>query len=746
MSLYKAAIKLAKQGFHIFPLKENGKTPIVDNFTGAAVLDPKDLKKFWFDDILELEHQYNIGVATTKFKKAGALLVVDIDDKDGKKGSENLLKLELEGFEFPTTLTQTTPTKGRHLIYKCKEPVKQGSNVLAEGIDIRSRGGYIVGAGSLIENVAYKMDSAKIADAPEWLIEKCNDVKYTEERAAKVDGVKVDQKLALKRARDFLERGPVSIQGEGGDHTAFMVVNRIKDMGVIQESALPLLQETWNERCDPPWSYEELEQKVINAYVYGQNAVGVDAPESDFEKVAYDEDGRTPIQKLNEEFAFIVLGGKSTIVQKRADGEINYMSVQAFHDLLKAFTIQGGSGRKKQLSEVWFAHESRPTYHSAELHPGREAPEGVYNLWRGFKCEPLADDEEPTKQMLEGVRLFKEHALENICLGNEELFSWLMGYFAHLVQKPWQKPLTALVFKGDKGVGKNALIDRIGNLFNGHYLLTSNKRYLTSNFNKHLANLVLFVLDEAFWSGDKQAEGILKDLITGHTHLIEHKGREMFSAKNVTRLCIIGNEDWVVPASKDERRYAIFNVSDKRQGDKKYFKKMRKLIDIEGGNRLLLKELLEFDLDSVDINTAPDTVGLLEQKLASLGPIQSWWYSCLKEGTILGHAGYDFNGGWPENVSRGDIRDAFIAYSKKRGVRSWLPDAGAFGKSFQKVMPNLKSKRISVDNQRVYAYVLPNLAGCRKQFEEYIRHKVDWEDPEGPDETEPPTNLLELFK
>ena len=359
------------------------------------------------------------------------------------------------------------------------------------------------------------------------------------------------------------------------------------------------------------------------------------------------------------------------------------------------------------------------------MHPAQDAPEGVYNLWRGFKCEPLAPDEAPTKSMLEGVRLFKEHALENICLGDKDLYNWLMGYFAHLIQRPWEKPLTALVFKGDKGVGKNALIDRIGRLFNGHYLLTSNKRYITSNFNKHLANLILFVLDEAFWSGDKQAEGILKDLITGNTHLIEHKGREMFSAKNVLRLCIIGNEDWVVPASKDERRYAVFNIGNSRQGDKKYFTKMRRLIDKKGGNRLLMRELLDFDLNSVDVNAAPNTVGLLEQKIESLNPIHSWWYSCLEENTILG---IDFQNDWPSEVGRTQLRDAYVTYAKQRGIKSWLPDSSAFGRTFKKCIPSVHSTRSRGDTGRLRSYSIPDLKQARIEFEAFIRHKIEWAD------------------
>jgi len=734
MSFYQSAKELAAKGFYVFPLLENGKTPAVSDFTHAATNDPNDLKKFWYDPVLELEHHYNIGIATN------TLLVVDVDNKGKKTGSDSILKLELEGKTFSKTLTQKTP-HGFHHIYKIKKPIPQGANVLGPGLDIRARGGYIVGAGSIVDGKTYKINTVGIADAPEWIVKKCNEKRVTK-KAAKKSGKKISQKGAMIRAKEYLlQQAPVAIEGAGGDQTTFTVAVRLKDFGLSASNCFEVMQDNWNENCQPPWAPDDLKQKIENAYAYGQNAPGADAPENDFEVIegsgksgeggtsetgCEDEDDITdPIEELNKEFAFIVIGGKSTIL-KQTRNEVSYLTVSAFHDLIKASTIQTGNGRRKQLSELWMASHKRATYESIEMLPCRETAKGVYNLWRGFTCEPLKSQQDATPDQIRGVELFKEHALKNVCLDNADLFRWLMGYFAHLVQKPWQKPLTALVFKGKKGVGKNALIDRIGNLFGTHYLLTSNRRYITSNFNKHLGNLILFVLDEAFWSGDKQAEGILKDLITGGSHLIEQKGREMYRSRNLLRVCIIGNEEWVIPASEDERRFAVFNVGDARAQDKEFFHTMRVLIDKKGGNRLLLRELMDFDLKSVDVNAAPQTIGLLHQKIASLNPIHSWWLGCLKEGVIL-H--FDFGDNeWPKTIGKEQLRNAFLSYAKARGIRSWLPDASTFSRVFTQPLPHIKSQRVGEQRSRQRVYLLPGLDASRAHFDHFIGHELEWED------------------
>lgn len=729
MSIFDSVKDLTARGFYVIPLIPDSKLPIFKKFTDKASDDHNDLIDYWYDKIFEIDIQNNIGIITSKYRGGGALLVVDVDNKNGKCGSDTILELELKGFEFPKTLTQKTPTGGYHLIYKINSPIKQGVSVLGEGLDIRSKGGYIVGAGSLINDKAYTIDNAPIVKAPNWIIEKCKESKKRETRKKKPIK-KVSQKGAMLRAKDYLlNKAEIAIEGAHGDQTTFIVASKLKDIGVNEDNCFNLMQDNWNDNCQPPWAPDELKQKIENAYSYGQNVIGADSPEADFEPIEDSEEISDPVDELNKQYAFIIVGGKSAIISQNNKEPVSYMSTQAFHDLLKAHTIQTGNGKTKQLTQFWMSSHKRATYDSIELLPCKETPKGVYNLWRGFTCEPLKHVDDATEEMREGVRLFKEHALENACSGNKELFHWLMGYFAHLIQKPWEKPLTALVFKGKKGVGKNVLVKCIGSLLGCHYKVEANPRYLLSNFNKHLENLLMFVLDECIWSGDKKAEGILKDLITGEVHTIEQKCREIYYVKNILRVVILSNADWAVPASTDERRFAIFNMGNKRQCDEKFFDSMIDLLSNRGGNQLLLRELLDFDLSTIDINKAPNSQGLLDQKLESLDPMHSWWYSSLKEGAIL-HLETFGNHDWPQKLSREQVRNAFFSYAKQRGIKTWLPDAAKFGRRFNDVLPGISSKDHRDKETRQRLYIFPSLKECQNLFNKFIGHSVNWEDIE----------------
>ena len=85
---------------------------------------------------------------------------------------------------------------------------------------------------------------------------------------------------------------------------------------------------------------------------------------------------------------------------------------------------------------------------------------------------------------------------------------------------------------------------------------------------------LLLQAEEAVWAGDKAAEGRLKSLITSKIQMIEAKGIDPIRVTNYVRLVMTSNEDWVVPAGMDERRFAVFDIAPTVKGNFAYFKEM----------------------------------------------------------------------------------------------------------------------------------------------------------------------------
>lgn len=715
MSFLSRALPLSKT-FRVFPLIPGSKLPAIKSYPSEASQDEEKIRK-WAERFPDA----NVGIATDD------LCAIDIDNKGEKKGDDEVLLLELQGCEFHPTFEQITPTGGRHLIYRVDAPIKQGSNVLAPGIDTRGKGGYVVGAGSITELGVYTAIERAISTAPDWLLARVGEQRKPRRRGLQEGLASPISSQAVSRAIDYLvSSAPLAKEGQGGDETTFKVAAKLKDLGCDEATCVELMIERWNSRCEPPWALESLRGKVANAYSYGQNSIGVDDPSADFEPVSSVPEPETPhpFDILNQEYAYILTGGKDHILREtkdhRSQFHLQHLDIEAFHRKLSSFTMDGAA-----ISKLWIRNEKRRSYDGLCFLPGKSAPKNFYNLWRGFSVDPL--DRSPTRQEQDSLDAFLEHARTNVCLGDQSLSQWLISYFAHLVQIPWEKPLVALVMRGRKGVGKNALIERIGFLLGDSFAVVSNRRYLTGNFNSLLENKLMLTLDEAFWSGDKAAEGVLKDLITGEYHRIERKGKEPYRVENCLRVAILGNEEWLVPASEDERRFAVFTVGEARMQDRKFFREMREGMEA-GGYRLLLRFLQEFKIE-VDVTEAPITAGLAEQKTHSLRPVQQWWHESLAAGRILGA---DFSGGWPEEVEKERFRQAFIRYARDRSIGGWVPDQGAISKHILQCAPTMQSGRLRREGERNYFYKLPPLEVAREQWDEYIGHKTKWEtDEEG---------------
>ena len=727
------ALALAAAGFYVFPIVAGKKAPpAVQNWQDFALRDPAVIKSWWQNN----PHD-NIGIFTGKFAtnvsdttwREDALLVVDVDVKGDKHGDTELLRLELDGWDLPDTCTHFTPTGGRHLLYRVRAPVRQGTNVLGNGLDIRSKGGYIVAPGSTLGATGeYRTNGADLLDAPEWLIGRCGTASERLGRQSDVRGAapaSVDADRARRRVAHYLlHEAPLAIEGQGGDETTYKVAAHCKDLGVSAEQAILLAHLHWNDRCSPPWVLEDLTEKFQNAYLYGKHVPGVATPETAFAVVTDPPppvETLHPYQEMNKHYAFVLAGGGAHILWETTnqDGreKLEHLSVSAFNLKFAPIKMRVGK-REESVSQLWLESKERREYEGLVFMPAQTAPARFYNLWRGFAVVPSESDKPHP-----AVDAFLEHARTNVCRGSEELFRWLVGYFAHLVQRPWEKPLVALVLRGGKGVGKNALVERIGAVLGGHFLLTSNRRYLVGNFNGHLENCLLFALDEAFWSGDKQAEGTLKDLITGREHVIEHKGKEPYTVANKTRIVIIGNEDWLVPASHDERRFAVYDVGDGRKQDRQFFQRMREGME-SGGYACLLRYLLDYPLAGLDLNQAPQTQALTDQKHHSMDPLYQWWLDCLEEGALLG---YEFHG-WAREVECVRFRSAFRRYAQERNIRSRVPEDRSIGRLMKVCLPSIMKKRCSKkgDEGQPYAYQIPTLIDARAEWDRFIGHPATW--------------------
>jgi hypothetical protein len=323
------------------------------------------------------------------------------------------------------------------------------------------------------------------------------------------------------------------------------------------------------------------------------------------DKIAEELDADVAV--INKSHALVLAGDKAVVMKfERIAGReqfrlVNIGSFKQWYANKQVLVRR----RTMSIADYWLSHEQRRQYEGVEFAPEGGRP-AYYNLWRGFSVTPRAGD----------CSRFLAHLKDNVARGNQDHYHWIVGWFAQMVQQPTLKPGTALCFRGKQGVGKTKIGEVIGSLFGDHYQLVADPRYIVGQFNSHMASLILLHADEAFWAGDKKAEGKLKDLVTGYTHMLEFKKIDPIRVNNYIRLLATSNQEWVVPGGFGERRFAIFDVGENQMKNSAYFA----AIDAEmknGGREALLHYLLTFDISRVNLREIPKTAALFEQIVES---------------------------------------------------------------------------------------------------------------------------------
>jgi len=312
-----------------------------------------------------------------------------------------------------------------------------------------------------------------------------------------------------------------------------------------------------------------------------------------FEAFAFPEDARSTfadwlgltdhsaVDELNEHYAVIRDGSRVRIGTTREDP---YYGRETW-DLMSENDFMLLE-RKRKEAAIWLQSDARREYPNGFVFdPSGLERDGYLNLWKGWAVEPAAGD----------WSLIQRHIVEVLASGNEEHGDYIIRWIAWMLQNPDKPAEVALVLKGEKGVGKGVIGRALGKLAGQHGIHLSSTFLMTGRFNAHMRDCIFLFADEALWAGDKEGEGQLKRMTTEDTLVIEGKGRDAVVTPNRLHIMMASNEDWVIPASADERRFAMFDVSSARRGDHAYFDALTAQI-AGGGLAAMLHDLLKMDL------------------------------------------------------------------------------------------------------------------------------------------------------
>lgn len=454
-------------------------------------------------------------------------------------------------------------------------------------------------------------------------------------------------------------------------------------------------------------------QPVTAAYIEGKA-----------KKVVREEKKRGLVDQLVKDLVFVQVSGSARVI--REDDMQDGLELYGVEDLTKEFAnqsipVQSENKKGEEVVDMvnpiklWLTHPERRTARGLVFLPEGQKI-GAYNLWRGWSCEPEEGD----------VSMFTDWMFDIIADRDETNYKWIMGWAAQMVQEPMTKIGVACVLRGLKGTGKSKLGELLGGLFPQHHKVIARQEQLVGNFNRHLEDCLLLQAEEAFWAGSKSAEGALKDLVTNPRIMIERKGVDSYMAPNFTRILFTSNEEWVVPATADERRWAVFDISARRKQDYDFYQGLQNWYD-RGGKKHLLHHLKTLDLATVNVRTAPQTKALQDQQMRGGDCVQRWLFDCLMEGEIK-----DSKSGAAVQFGEFEANKATIYESYRNSLqRHWeIKSANAFwtmAARYDDVFANSRGKYAA--GARYKICTVASLTEARRLFSKKHQYQVDWPDP-----------------
>jgi len=146
-TVFRAAVDLARAGQPVFPCKSIGvkaKAPLTTKGLHDASTDTQQIKMWW-----RTHHDASIGIPTgIKWD------VLDVDTKGETDGRVHLPMLQRLGLLNGCKQVVRTPSGGWHLYFKTAPGLTNKASA-SLGLDVRSKGGYVLAPPSYIETLEY---------------------------------------------------------------------------------------------------------------------------------------------------------------------------------------------------------------------------------------------------------------------------------------------------------------------------------------------------------------------------------------------------------------------------------------------------------------------------------------------------------------------------------------------------------------------------------------------------------------
>ena len=235
-----AAMDYARLGYAIFPCRPGTKLPATAHGLLDATVDVAQITAWW-----RRWPQANVGLSCV------GLLVVDIDPDGLAWPGDEGKRQSIKATGCPL---QRTPRDGFHLIFSVPNghAWRCSVSLLAPGVDVRTGGGFIVVAPSVVKGKPYRwirplVRKEELPPPPTWLVQELDALEQRRQSPSAGNGQQTGQQKELGLLVEGMRNaGLASLAG------------RLRRSGLTQPELEAALLEANRLRCRPPLPEKEV--------------------------------------------------------------------------------------------------------------------------------------------------------------------------------------------------------------------------------------------------------------------------------------------------------------------------------------------------------------------------------------------------------------------------------------------------------------------------------------------------------
>lgn len=540
--------------------------------------------------------------------KKSNIIVVDFDHskKDSVSG------MNFFSFCQPIyTYTVKTGSNGRHLYFKYTDKIKSGNSTnifeidgKPVSIDIRSDGGFVIGAGSQVGDLKWEvLHDLPIAEMPDWLIEMINN-KYLSELwkpiKKPVNEIK-NEIINVEIDEGQLEQKLASIDKSRWDdyntwlNLGIVIFNLIGDIDVWRKFSKlsdkydpESLEFKWNSfKSDKT---EKLGWNYLNGLVRRDNperfkiisAVGKFESKKMFDinyfmqlwvknpnKNKKSEEYKNHVLQVQKEFAkyFVICleSGIALIYYIREYTTKNYKYFALCETDLKRF--QASLTPRDLLNPMLVTHVNFSTVNPVKPIIYEEDGKLILNRfirpeWDFGKLEEWIKTKGNAQEQEKVEKWIDNHLLNVVCGGNKEDFKFLVNWIGNTLFKYDFNPQIAIILRSEEtGTGKSGLIKKIFQEYFGQaYGLKDDSNFSGKGAMAPLMGKLFGLLEEVHIE-TKEDYNKLKTLISEDSVTYEAKFQNSITVPNYCKFILTTNNTRAIKhMASNERRFAEFNL------------------------------------------------------------------------------------------------------------------------------------------------------------------------------------------